>query len=63
MMALFFGSLTQDFVAFAQALSRADQGIPGAASQVATDAVNFRHSAALNATYLVYTGKLPISYI
>ena len=62
-MTLFFGRLTQDFVAFSQALSRADEGIPGAASQVATEAANFRHSAALNATYLVYTGELPMSCI
>ena len=57
-MTLLFGNLTQDFVNFGVALNKAKNGDPGAADQVPVAAAAFRHSAALNASYLSYIGKV-----
>ncbi|KDR82180.1 hypothetical protein GALMADRAFT_240715 [Galerina marginata CBS 339.88] len=56
LMTLLFGNLTQNFVAFAQAIAQAQQGVPGAADKIPEAAANFRRGAAQNATYLVYIG-------
>jgi hypothetical protein len=48
---LVFGNLTQDFVNFAQVL-----GGNASPDEVATAASHFRHTASLDATYLVYIG-------
>lgn len=57
-MSFLFGRLTQDFVNFASTLTAAgdqnDLQAQGAAAAQLTAA--FKHSAALNATYLVYIG-------
>ena len=58
-MTLLFGNLTQDFVNFGVALNKVKNGAPGAAEQVSAAAAAFRHSAALNATYLTYIGRSP----
>ncbi|KAF8900291.1 multidrug resistance protein 1 [Gymnopilus junonius] len=53
---LLFSRLTQDFIAFAQALAEEQQGISGSSANITAAAANFRHAAANNATYLVYIG-------
>jgi ATP-binding cassette subfamily B (MDR/TAP) protein 1 len=67
-MTLIFGNLTQDFVTFGlaeneyyQSLQSEDANVVQQA-QVALDAAAsaFRHSASLDASYLVYIGKFLI---
>lgn len=55
-MTLLFGDLTQDFVSFGIVLNNIAQGVPGAREQLPAAAAGFRHSAALNASYLTYIG-------
>lgn len=55
-MSLLFGNLTQDFVAFGQTLLRAQNGDATAAAEVPAAAAHFRHTAANDASYLVYIG-------
>jgi ATP-binding cassette subfamily B (MDR/TAP) protein 1 len=57
-MTLLFGNLTQDFVNFGTVLNKAKNGVPGAEEQIPAAAAAFRHSAALNASYLAYIGKV-----
>lgn len=57
-MSLLFGNLTQDFVTFGEAVSRAQSGDATAPSEVLSAAAHFRHTAANDATYLVYIGEL-----
>jgi len=65
-MSLLFGNLTQDFVSFSAAqLSYASALQSGNSTTIAqaqqildTAAVGFRHSAALDASYLTYIGEL-----
>ncbi|KAI0350350.1 P-loop containing nucleoside triphosphate hydrolase protein [Trametes cingulata] len=56
LMSLLFGRLTQDFVTFGQTLKHAQSGDASAAAAVPGAAAAFKHSAALNASYLVYIG-------
>ncbi|KII86752.1 hypothetical protein PLICRDRAFT_55662 [Plicaturopsis crispa FD-325 SS-3] len=56
MMSLLFGNLTQAFVNFADVLTDAKAGKPGAAEQIPISAASFRKTAALDASYLVYIG-------
>ncbi|KAJ7186229.1 P-loop containing nucleoside triphosphate hydrolase protein [Mycena pura] len=55
LLSIFFGNLTEDFVAFTRALTEQD-GSAEAAAQVQTAAANFRHASAKNATYLTILG-------
>lgn len=65
-MSLLFGNLTQDFVSFSLAEnnynSALQSGNPTAIAQAQqildAAAVSFRHSAALDASYLTYIGEL-----
>ena len=56
-MSLLFGRLTQDFVVFGSDVMRAQQGDTTAAGDLPAAAAAFKHSAALNASYLVYIGE------
>ncbi|KAH8825379.1 multidrug resistance protein 1 [Flagelloscypha sp. PMI_526] len=56
LMSLLFGRLTQDFVNFGTTLAKANAGDTAAAGQIPAVAAQFRHSASLNASYLVYLG-------
>lgn len=56
-MALLFGNLIQDFVNFQTVLSLAQGGNTTAQALVPQAAADFRNSAGLNASYLVYIGK------
>ncbi|KAF8645234.1 hypothetical protein AX16_008061 [Volvariella volvacea WC 439] len=56
MMSLLFGNLTQDFVDFGTVLGEAQAGNATAASLIPQAGADFRHSAGLNASYLVYIG-------
>lgn len=55
-MSLLFGNLTQDFVEFEAILEQANNGDPNAIAAVPGSAAHFRHTAALDASYLVYIG-------
>ena len=55
-MSLIFGRIAQDFVTFQITRALAEQGDPAAIAQLPTVAEDFRKSASLNATYLVYIG-------
>ncbi|KIM85661.1 hypothetical protein PILCRDRAFT_776681 [Piloderma croceum F 1598] len=56
MMTLIFGKLTQDFVNFAAVLKEARAGNPQAQAGLSAAAAHFRHTASLDASYLVYIG-------
>ncbi|TCD61612.1 GTPase-activating protein [Steccherinum ochraceum] len=56
LMSLLFGNLTQDFVDFETILSIANTGNTTAQASVPAAAAHFRHTAALDASYLVYIG-------
>ena len=56
MMTLIFGNLVQDFVNFGNVLGNAQQGNATAIADLPGAASHFRHTAALDATYLVYIG-------
>ncbi|KAM5533130.1 hypothetical protein V8D89_013178 [Ganoderma adspersum] len=56
LMSLLFSRLTQDFVSFGTAVIQKEQGNADAAASLPAAAANFKHSAALNASYLVYIG-------
>ncbi|KAI0789769.1 P-loop containing nucleoside triphosphate hydrolase protein [Abortiporus biennis] len=56
LMSLLFGNLTNDFISFEIILNEAQIGVPGAADQVPIAAAHFRHTASLDASYLVYIG-------
>ena len=60
-MSLLFSRLTQDFITFGTTMKEAsDPTFPGQAEAQASlpaAAAAFKHSAALNASYLVYIGK------
>ncbi|KAJ6578174.1 P-loop containing nucleoside triphosphate hydrolase protein [Mycena capillaripes] len=64
-LSIFFGNLTQDFVAFTQTLLAAQAGSAEAAEQLPIAAAHFRHASAKNATYmtLVGLGALVTTYI
>lgn len=55
-MSLIFGRLTQDFVNFQITRTSADAGDPDAIAALPAAAQNFRKSAGLDASYLVYIG-------
>lgn len=55
-MSLLFGNLTQDFVNFGQTIERANAGDAAAAAAIPAAAASFRHTAANDASYLVYIG-------
>ncbi|KAL4246649.1 GTPase-activating protein [Abortiporus biennis] len=56
LMSLLFGNLTQDFIAFETILLQAQAGDAAAAANIPIAAHNFRHTAANDASYLVYIG-------
>ncbi|KAJ7622864.1 P-loop containing nucleoside triphosphate hydrolase protein [Mycena rosella] len=56
LLSLFFGNLTQDFVAFTLAVTQAQTGTPGSAAQLAIAAANFRKTSAKNAMYMTILG-------
>ncbi|KAF8991424.1 P-loop containing nucleoside triphosphate hydrolase protein [Cyathus striatus] len=56
LMSLLFGRLTQSFVEFQIIVEQADSGNSTARALLPDIAANFRHDAALNASYLVYIG-------
>ncbi|KAF8987321.1 hypothetical protein BDQ17DRAFT_572176 [Cyathus striatus] len=56
LMSLLFGRLTQSFVEFQIVVEQADSGNSTARALLPDIAANFRHDAALNASYLVYIG-------
>jgi len=58
MMTLLFGKLTQEFVNFAAVLKEARAGNPQAQAGLSAAAAHFRHTASLDASYLVYIGKI-----
>ena len=62
LMSLLFSRLTQDFVTFGTTLIQAEKGDAEAAQSLPAAAANFKHSAALNASYLVYIGMFPIPF-
>lgn len=55
-MSLLFGNLTQDFVEFETVLGMAKSGNATAQANVPGAAAHFKHSSALDASYLVYIG-------
>lgn len=61
-MSLLFSRLTQDFVSFGTAIINAQKGIQGAAQELPAVAAAFKHSAALNASYLVYIGAFHLPF-
>ncbi|KAJ6452145.1 P-loop containing nucleoside triphosphate hydrolase protein [Mycena vitilis] len=56
LMSIFFGNLTQDFVAFTLTLAEANAGSPEAAEQLPVAAAHFRNASAKNATYMTILG-------
>ncbi|KAG6907876.1 hypothetical protein DXG01_007040 [Tephrocybe rancida] len=56
LMSLLFGNLTQEFVNFGTVINYANTGNATAIAQVPAAAAHFRHTAALDASYLVYIG-------
>jgi ATP-binding cassette subfamily B (MDR/TAP) protein 1 len=56
-MSIFFGNLTQDFVAFTFTLAQAQGGSAEAAAQLPAAAAQFRHESAKNATYMTILGR------
>lgn len=56
-MSLLFGNLTQDFVVFETVLALAHSGNATAQAQLPDATTHFRHTAALDASYLVYIGS------
>ncbi|TCD63929.1 GTPase-activating protein [Steccherinum ochraceum] len=56
LMSLLFGNLTQDFVNFESVLSSARSGNTTAQALLPDAAAHFRHTSALDASYLVYIG-------
>jgi len=56
LMSLLFGNLTQDFVKFGSVIGQAHLGNATAIAEVPVAAAAFRHTAALDASYLVYIG-------
>ena len=61
LMSLLFGRLTQDFVNFGSVMANTTSSDPAVAANATAAlpaaAASFRHSAALNASYLVYIGE------
>lgn len=57
-MSLLFGNLTQDFVKFGTTVMRASKGDQDAIDKLPSVAAGFRKTAALDASYLVYIGRL-----
>ena len=55
-MSLLFGNLVQDFVAFGTVVNAANGGNSTARTEIPAAAAHFRHTAALDASYLVYIG-------
>ncbi|KAJ7207327.1 ste6-like protein [Mycena haematopus] len=55
-MSIFFGNLTQDFVAFTLSISEAQAGSTEAAQQLHVAAAHFRHATAKNAIYMTLLG-------
>jgi ATP-binding cassette subfamily B (MDR/TAP) protein 1 len=55
-MSLIFGNLTQQFVAFGTAVSKAKEGDARAAARIPAAVAAFRHTSAKDASYLVYIG-------
>ncbi|KAF5337588.1 hypothetical protein D9611_014802 [Ephemerocybe angulata] len=56
LMSLLFGNLTNDFVNFGIVIQRAESGNATAAALVPAATESFKHTAALDASYLVYIG-------
>ncbi|KAH9949128.1 P-loop containing nucleoside triphosphate hydrolase protein [Amylocystis lapponica] len=56
LMSLFFGNLTKQFVQFSLTIASAKNGDSAAQAQVEPMANQFRHSAAVDASYLAYIG-------
>ncbi|EIN12716.1 P-loop containing nucleoside triphosphate hydrolase protein [Punctularia strigosozonata HHB-11173 SS5] len=56
LMSLFFGNLTEDFVHFATVLAAANSGNTTAAAEFPAVRSHFRHTAANDASFLVYIG-------
>ncbi|TCD62992.1 GTPase-activating protein [Steccherinum ochraceum] len=56
LMSLLFGKLTQGFVTFETILSKANAGDVNAQASVPSAAADFRRTAALDASYMVYMG-------
>lgn len=57
-MSLLFGNLTQDFVKFGTTVMQASSGDQDAIDKLPSVAAGFRKTAALDASYLVYIGRL-----
>lgn len=55
-MSLLFGNLTEDFIVFQQTVAMADTGDATAIADLPNAASHFRHTAANDASYLVYIG-------
>lgn len=55
-MSLLFGNLTQDFVNFGETLELSKAGNATATAALPAAAAHFRHTAANDASYLVYIG-------
>lgn len=58
LMSLIFGKLTQQFVVFSATVVKAKAGNPQAIQDLPNIAAEFRRTAALDASYLVYIGRL-----
>ncbi|KAF8798991.1 multidrug resistance protein 1 [Phlegmacium glaucopus] len=56
LMSLLFGNLTQQFVNFSIVLAKAKTGDASASDQIPAAAAEFRHSAGISASQLVYIG-------
>ncbi|KAJ7436836.1 P-loop containing nucleoside triphosphate hydrolase protein [Mycena latifolia] len=56
LLSIFFGNLTQDFVAFTLTLTEAQAGSADAAAQLPIAAAKFRHASSKNATYMTILG-------
>jgi len=56
LMTLLFGNLTQDFVNFQIVIDQANTGNPTATQELPIAAEHFRHTAAKDASYLVFIG-------
>ena len=59
-MTLLFGRLVQSFVTFSTATQTLDPNDTASEAALATAARDFKHQAALNASYLVYIGLLSL---
>jgi len=57
-MALLFGNLTQDFVVFGTVIAQSQAGNATATALIPEAARQFKRTAALDASYLVYIGAL-----